>query len=182
MTDVVSQNYATALFGLLAPSDREEAMGAMASILEDMREEPDFARLLTSRGISLAERRDVLDNVYGKRYGNIPHFLPFLKVVSDHHRLGRLQTIYDAFRSLHHAELGVKEGIAYSAERLSQEELDAISQSVSTRIGTPVSLHNVIDHRLLGGVKVAVDGKVFDGTLVSKLRSMASTLKGGIPS
>lgn len=182
MTDGLSQNYANALYGMLEPGQRGEAMEALGLVLDQLHGEADFARLLSSRNLSLQEKRDVIDEVFGPRFAHIPHLVSFLKVVSDHHRIGHLDAIYTAYRSLYHADLGVLEGIAYSAERLSPEQMEAIEQGIQTRIGCKVSLRNIVDHNLLGGVKVAVDGKVFDGTLASKLQAMRSGLKGGIQS
>ena len=178
--DELSHNYAFALYDMLSPKERETAMDALAAIVEDLQEEEQLRKLLSSYNFSRAEKAQVLDAVYGKRFANVPHLLPFLKVVSDHHRFADLPKIYVAYRSLVHDSLGVKEGIAYSAERLSKEELASLEKAIAVRLGSQVSLTNIVDHKLLGGVKVAIDGKVFDGSLASKLEGLHQKLKGGV--
>lgn len=182
MTNELCQNYASALYGMLSPSEREEAVVALSSVVKDFKEEPAFEKLLSSYSVSAEEKRRILEDVYGKEFAKLPHFIPFLKVVSDHHRLRLLPDIYLAYRSLVHEANGVKEGIAYSAVRLDEKELRSIEEGIGKKIGCKVSLTNIVDHRLLGGVKVAVDGKVFDGSLANKLAGLHRTLHGGIPS
>ena len=182
MTNELCQNYASALYGLLTPEQRDLALDALSFVTKNLKEEEGFEKLLCSYAVSAEEKRRVLEEVYGKKFANLPHFISFLKVVSDHHRLNQLPDIYIAYRSLVHEALGVKEGLAYSAARLSDKELSSIEEAIAKKLGCKVSLTNIVDHNLLGGVKVAIDGKVFDGSLANKLAGLHRTLHGGNPS
>jgi len=177
--DERTQNYAQALYSLLTSSEREQALEALRQICVDFQNQPQFARLLRSYSLSASERKSVLLQTYGKAYSSIPHLLSFLQVLCDHHRMGELPGITRDFASLLNADTGVKEGLVYSAEKLSKEQLKDLEEAFAKRLGSKVSLSNVVDHRLLGGVKVAIDGKVFDGSLASKLEGLHRTLKGG---
>ena len=174
------RNYAIALYELLEAKDRERVLTAFSSILEDLRKEPSFEKMLRSYNLSLEEKRAALDEVYGKKYPELPHLISFIKVISDHHRIADLPKIYREFRSMVYGDIGVKEGYAYSAEVLTADQLRSIEDAIGNKIGSKVSLTNIVDHNLLGGVKVAIDGKVFDGTLASKLQGLRRQLKGGI--
>lgn len=182
MTNEVCQNYASALYDLLSPSQRDDALQALGSLIASLRENAEFQKFLCSYAVSAEEKRKALDDVFGKPFSPIPHLLSFLKVISDHHRFGLLPEIYSAYRALVHEAEGVKEGLAYSATRLDEDQLAAVEAAVAKKLGCKVCLTNVVDHRLLGGVKVAIDGKVYDGTLANKLAGLHRTLHGGIPS
>lgn len=177
--DDVCLNYANALFSSLSPKERIDALHALEGFQEALYEDRQFFELLRSYNLSASEKRDVIKRVYGKPFSSIPHLIPFLYVVSDHHRIQDFPKILNAYRTLVNEELGVKEGIVYSAEKLSKKRLGEIEEAIGKRIGSKVSLHNIVDSRLLGGVKVAVDGKVFDGSLSSKLEGLTRNLKGG---
>ena len=178
--DELSTNYATALHGMLDPKQREVALSELGAICAEIDQNEAFRRLLCSRSISIAEKQKALEDIYGKRLAS-PHLLSFLKVLVAHHRINRLHDVLSSYRSLIHEDLGVKEGIAYSASKLSEEQLSSISEALAKRIGSKVSLSNVVDHRLLGGVKVAIDGKVFDSSLQAKLGDLQRKLQGGNP-
>ena len=178
--DELSTNYATALHGMLSPKQREEALSELEAICGDIDQNESFRRLLCSRSISIQEKQKALEGVYGKRI-KTPHLLAFLQVLISHHRINRLHDVLASFRRLIHEDLGVKEGIVYSAGKLSSAQLASITDAVAARLGSKVSLHNVVDHRLLGGVKVAIDGKVFDSSLQAKLADLQRKLQGGNP-
>ena len=173
------QHYADALFSSLSPKERKEALSALEAFTDRLLSDPDFFELLKSYNLTAKEKRDVISRVYGKTFSSIPHLIPFLYVVSDHHRMRDFPKILSCYRSLVNEEEGIKEGIVYSAERLSKERLEKIEEAIGKRLGSKVSLHMVIDSHLLGGVKVAVDGKVFDGSLEAKLQGLTRNLKGG---
>lgn len=178
--DELSTNYATALHDMLSPSQREEALAELEAICGDIDQNESFRRLLCSRSISILEKQKALESVYAKRI-KTPHLLAFLKVLVSHHRINRLHDVLSSYRSLIHEDLGIKEGIVYSATKLSASQIASINDAIATRLGSKVSLSNVVDHRLLGGVKVAIDGKVFDSSLLAKLGDLQRKLQGGNP-
>ncbi|MCF0113484.1 MAG: F0F1 ATP synthase subunit delta, partial [Bacilli bacterium] len=51
--------------------------------------------------------------------------------------------------------------------------------ALQKRVGGKVELKNEVDHTLLGGVKVALEGKVYDGTLRGKLNELQRQLQQG---
>ena len=175
------QHYADALFSSLSPKERKEALTALEAFTDRLLSDPDFFELLKSYNLTAKEKRDVISRVYGKTFSSIPHLIPFLYVVSDHHRMRDFPKILSCYRSLVNEEEGIKEGIVYSATKLSASQIASINDAIATRLGSKVSLSNVVDHRLLGGVKVAIDGKVFDSSLLAKLGDLQRKLQGGNP-
>lgn len=105
--------------------------------------------------------------------------IPFLKLLYEKHLISHFEDIATEFISLCNDELGIKEGIAYSAAPLSKEKLTKIEKALSNKLGAEVSLENRVEKSLLGGVRVFVDGKVFDASLSGKLESLRNSLLVG---
>ena len=97
--------------------------------------------------------------------------------ISAHHRFLGFKQIQEGFLALVHEDLGIKSGVAYSADKLTASELNAIKEALGKRLSSRVELRNVVDPSLLGGVKVAIDGKVYDGTIRSKLIDLSRELR-----
>ena len=182
MQDELCLNYASALYGMLEPDARPLAMDALEAVCRDLKQEQGLSSLLSSYNLSRQEKQEVVERIYGKKFAKIPHFISFLKVIIDHHRIQKMPGINAAFRTLVHEDLGVKEGIIYAASALSKEQIASIEGAIAKSIGSKVSLTLTVDHKLLGGVKVYVDGKVYDGSLSTRLARMRRTLKGGTQS
>lgn len=173
----VYANYAQALYSLADPSalpDYEQAMEEIRLLFE---KEPAFLRLLSGYTLGNQEKEKLIDQVFSS-FG-LPYLLDFLKLLSAKHRISHFDEIEEAFASLCHERFKVKEGIAYSAVPLSKEQLSSIEEALSKKLGAKVRLRNQVDQVLLGGVKVALDGKVYDGSLRSKLLGLKKSLEGG---
>ncbi len=170
-------SYASALYSLLDGREREQYLSALKGIKEDFEREKELFSLLCSYAINQKEKETILQ----KLYGNIPlkHLLPFLNLLCKKHRIIRFCEVFDAYSSLCNEERNIKEGTAYSAVALSNEQLSQIEAALSKRIQGKVQLKNILDPSLLGGVKVALDGKVYDGSLRGKLAELKKQLKGG---
>ena len=63
--------------------------------------------------------------------------------------------------------------------KLTPEALSSIEKALQKRVGGKVELKNEVDHTLLGGVKVSLEGKVYDGTLRGKLNELQRQLQQG---
>ena len=170
----LAKNYAAALYGMIDLSKQEEYLSALREIDKAMKENADLRRALTSYSIEAAEKEKLIDSMCGAF--KLPHLSEFLKVISRHHRFSAFPSIVSCFASLVNESLGVKEGVAYSAVKLSAPELSSIQKALEKRLKTRVELKNVVDPNLLGGVKVALDGKVYDGTIRSRLLELSQRL------
>ncbi|MCQ2742754.1 MAG: ATP synthase F1 subunit delta [Bacilli bacterium] len=175
--DGVENNYARALYDLVEADKRSDYKEAIENIADVLKNDADAFRLFSSYSISKADINKIADKVFGA-YG-LPYLADFMKVVIAHHRISSFSLIASEFVSLVNESQGVKEGIAYSAEKLSKEQLEKISEALTNKLGHKVHLKNVVDHHLLGGVKVALDGKVYDGSLRGRLEGMKKQLLSG---
>ena len=75
--------------------------------------------------------------------------------------------------------LNIKEGIIYSTEKLSNEDIENVEKKFKEILSNDVELENQIDEKLIGGYKVVIEDKVFDGSIKNKLEFMKLSLKQG---
>ena len=170
-------SYASALYSLLNEKERHEYLSALSDIKKDFENQKELFSLLCSYAVSQKEKETILQKVYW----NIPlkHLLPFLNLLCKKHRIIHFCEVFDAYSSLCNEEMNVKEGIAYSVSPLSKDQLGEIEKALGKKAGGKIKLKNILDPSLLGGVKVALDGKVYDGSLRGKLAELKKQLKGG---
>ena len=119
----------------------------------------------------------MLERIYGPL--GLPRLLPFLCLLVKKHRIASFDDIESCFASLCDEASSTTRGIVYSASPLSREELTSIEASLGKKTSAEVKLRNVVDPSLLGGVKVSLGDKVYDGSLKGKLDNLAKQLKGG---
>ena len=171
------QAYASALYSLLEEKERPSYQNALSSIGKDFAENPSFLRLLSSYQIGYEEKKKMLERIYGPL--GSPRLLPFLCLLVKKHRIASFDDIESCFASLCDEASSTTRGIVYSVSPLSREELTSIEASLGKKTSAEVKLRNVVDPSLLGGVKVSLGDKVYDGSLKGKLDNLAKQLKGG---
>ena len=174
----VAKNYAKALFELVEEDKRNEYGLALKSLKKDFKENPDFYSLLCSYSLSMKEKKELAKKVIAPCY-KLPYFYDFVLTLISHHRIDIYSDIVKAYSSLLNASIGVKEGLLYTAQALDEKTINKIEDSFSKRLGYKVELEMVVDPSLLGGVKVALDGKVYDGSLRERLLDLKKHLLQG---
>ena len=105
------------------------------------------------------------------------NIISFIKVIIDNHRVNEIQTIFKEFHTMCNEHLGIEEGIVYSVIELSDEQIKEIEEAISKRKKVKVELQNIIDERLIGGIKVVVHDHVYDSSLLYKINSLKKGIR-----
>jgi F-type H+-transporting ATPase subunit delta len=177
MENSIYANYAYAFFDLVRDRELDAYSGAVKSIKEDFADNPEFLRLLSSYIIDKSELHRIVEEVYGKY--SLPYLMDFMKVLVDNRRIAHFEEIAKCFVSLANEKLGIGEGIIYSSLKLDSEAVGRIESAFAKKLSKRVSLRNVVDPSLLGGVKVALEGKVYDGSVRNRLFELQKHLLSG---
>jgi F0F1-type ATP synthase delta subunit len=107
-------------------------------VLLSLRKEPSLAGCLASYAVPKQENFRLIDEVYGK----IPlkSLTSFLKVLVDHHLMDHFEDVELAYRHLANLELGIKEGLVYSASALSPEDIELLKCTLEEKLQAKVRL------------------------------------------
>ena len=101
----------------------------------------------------------------------------FLGVLAQNRRLGHLGDIIRAFRAIAAAQRGEVTAEVTSAHALTDAQLDALKTKLTAREGRTVKLHSKVDPDLLGGLVVTIGSKRIDGSIRTRLNSLAQAMK-----
>lgn len=173
MNDLTSR-YAEALFLLKKESNKLlEAQQEVKELIKIIKDNPDFLILLDSSYVNKEERISTVDKVFVSVDEEIKNLI---KVVIENNRALYLLGIFEDFNSLVNEYRGVKEGLVYSTEALSEAKLKKLTAAISKKENHPLELKNIIDPTLIGGVKVVINDHIYDGSLKHSLEQMKSAL------
>ena len=174
MNESLAKNYAEALFSLSLDNnnylDLQKEMKALKQILLDNKE---FVSLLCSSFLSLEEKEEIIDKVLGEFNEDIKSLL---KVICKNRRAAIVMNVIEEFNSLVNHKRGILEGLVYTIYPLKEKELSEIEKRISDIEKVPCELKNIIDATIIGGVKVAINGHVYDGSIANKIEQMRLTL------
>jgi F-type H+-transporting ATPase subunit delta len=170
--------YATALFQLARDEKQLDAVGAsLASLKQALAESDDLRKLTTSPVISRGEAAAAVAGV-ASSMGLDPLTAKFLGVLAHNHRLVQLGNVIRAFTLLAADHRGETTAQVTSAHPLDDGQVAAIKSNLKSRLGRDVAVDLSVDPAILGGLVVKVGSQMIDGSIRTKLNTLAQAMKG----
>ena len=98
-------------------------------------------------------------------------------VWAQNRRLSQLPAVIRAFRQIAAAQRGEVTAEVTSAHALSDAQIDQLKQKLTAREGRTVKITTNVDPDLLGGIVVTIGSKRIDGSIRTRLNSLAQAMK-----
>jgi F-type H+-transporting ATPase subunit delta len=173
----VGRRYAKALFELGREAGEFEAVGRDLRGVAQAFDDPAVARMVGLATLDGRARRAMVSQV-SARLGLSRLLGNFLGVLAANNRLQELGTIEREYQRLEDRALGRVRARVRSARPLSDESWQRINEVFERQSGKQVIAEVGVDPELLGGVVVEVAGRVFDGSLRTRLERLERSLAG----
>ena len=145
----------------------EEMHGELTEIGALLKSEPAFLKLLCSRAIERENRIQVVEDTFGGRAH--PYIVNFMKLLVEKERADCLPDCIQWFHRRHNEDLGIVEAHVVSAVELTENDLEALRQKLEKLSKRKVTVDARVDPALIGGVRVEMDGRLYDNTIQNKL-------------
>lgn len=164
----IDKEYAAALFELAAEENKtEEYLKELRGIKEIISENPEYLEFLGSPALALSERLDAIDSAFSSQVNE--YTLSFLKLLCENGRIRVLESCIDEFAKLCMFVSNTAEATVFSAVELSSQQRERVVAKLEKVIGKSIKPTYIIDESLIGGLKVEVEGKTFDGSIKHRL-------------
>ena len=162
------REYAEALFTLAVEENScEEYLDSLGTIKNLFEENLDYIEFLNSPAITLSERLASIDEAFD---GRMPQYVvSFLKVLCENGKMRTIPSCIDEFERLARAFSNRVIATVYSAVELNDEQKGAVCKKLETLTNKRIDPIYIIDESLIGGMKIEVDGKTFDGSIKHRL-------------
>lgn len=169
------KEYATALFMLASECDqKKEYYAALLTAKNAICGEAEYLELLASPGIPKEERLSVLEAAFSAVLPE--HVLSFLQLLCEKGHIRSLADCTEEYKRLLDASERVPVAHVVSAVALTDAEKEAIGVKLEKMSGHKVTLTCSIDEKLLGGVRIEMDGKVLDHSLRTRLQEVKDVI------
>jgi F-type H+-transporting ATPase subunit delta len=169
--------YAMALFDLADETGALDAVRAdLMSLKSAWGESADLRRLATSPVIAADDQFRGLSAIADKAKFHATT-KKFLGLLAQNGRARDLPAVIVGFDALYAKKAGVVAAEVVSAAPLSAAQMKSIQSTLRASLGKDPEMSARVDPSILGGVKVKVGSKLFDGSLKTKLDQMKYALK-----
>lgn len=172
---MVAKRYASALFQIAKEqqilSTVEEELRVVKEVLQYNKE---LQAVLKSSKLTKDQKKDIIKTSFASVS---VYVLNTLMILIDRHREDEIVEVVNQFTQLSNDELGIAEAEVYSIRPLTAVERDAISTTFAAKIGKKsLKIENIVDSDLLGGIKLRIGNRIYDGSLRGKLNRLERKL------
>ena len=170
--------YASALFDLASEAGTVTAVESDLDRLEAaLAESAELRALIRNPEVSRDQLGKVMSGI-GAHLGLADLTKNFLGVLAANRRVADLPATIRAFHAIAAAQRGEVTAEVASAHALTDEQLAALETRLRAREGRTVKFKTRVDPDLLGGLVVTVGSKRIDGSIRTRLNSLAQAMKG----
>ena len=170
--------YASALFDLASEAGTVTAVESDLDRLEAaLAESAELRALIRNPEVSRDQLGKVMSGI-GAHLGLADLTKNFLGVLAANRRVADLPATIRAFHAIAAAQRGEVSAEVASAHALTDEQLAALETRLRAREGRTVKFKTRVDPDLLGGLVVTVGSKRIDGSIRTRLNSLAQAMKG----
>lgn len=172
----VGIRYATAMFEIATEKDvlsqTAQELELVLKVVEDSNAQ---IEVFKHPKMTNAQKKDFVKEAFSKDVSQ--DTLNLLYVLIDNGRINDLFHVVDNFKELVDEQQGVAEAIVTSVKPLSDEEKQAINDVFSKKAGKEkLRIENVVDKDIIGGIKVRIGDRVYDGSIARQLEKIQKTM------
>lgn len=168
----VARRYAGALFQAARAGEMVRAVETdLGAVVDALRSNPEFRHFTMTPLVGRDDKTTIFQNVFGDKVTSLT--MQVLRLMIERGREADLESVHAEFVKLRRSEDGIVFATVTSREPLTPEQKVALVEKVELRIKKKIEPEFVTDVRVIGGVKVAYDNYVLDGTVrgsIGKLR------------
>ena len=172
----IARRYARALLDL-ADKGNEEKWGVELDRLAAMVEAPELIERLASPELSEQSRQEAMAKIAERLDLSFP-LRSFAVVVARHGRVREIGAIAESYRELLDQRMGRERATITFALQPSDAEVGRVVAGLESIVKLKIIPTVKVDAALLGGVTAALGGKIYDGSLATRLAEAKRRLAG----
>ena len=163
--------YGQSLYDLAAEENlTDEILGEMEVVKEIFKENPDYVTLLSEPSVPKHERLQLVDQAFD---GSLqPYLMNFIKILIEKGLLREFSACQKRFRKSYNEAHGIAEALVTTAVALSSDQVTQLQEKLEKISGKTIVLKQKTDPSVLGGVRVDLEGQLFDGTVKGRLSEL----------
>jgi F-type H+-transporting ATPase subunit delta len=175
---LVADRYAKALLDLaISENAVDEYQNELIAVSEVFETEKDFTAFLHSPQKDLPAKKSLIIHVFKEQVTK--NIFNLLLLLLDKKRIESLQDICSAYVKMADEHQNILNITVTAALPLTKEQIDSISEKfMAIYHGSSVKITVKTDNSLIGGIKVTLGDKLYDGTVKGQLSKMQSAVAG----
>lgn len=179
MAMAVANRYARALADAVAHGgDYRGVLAELTNFIAAYRESSELREVFDSPAVPPPVKANLLEAILA-RITVSPMNRNFLRILLANYRMGQIEEVGEAFRTIANARMGIVRVKIDSAAGLSEAEGEALRARFEELTRKQVELEFHLDPGLLGGIRAQIESTVYDGSIRGDLDRIRQQLMAG---
>jgi F-type H+-transporting ATPase subunit delta len=164
----VAKRYATALFQVAKEQNiLEQVENELITVKTVFQENKELLSLLNHPKVSTVTKKTLIKDSFTNV--SVP-VLNVLLILIDRHRQAAIPEVVDFYIEEANNARGIADAKVFTVRELTGDEKSTLSQVFAKKVGkTSLRIQNIIDPKVLGGVKLRIGNRIYDGSVSGKL-------------
>jgi F-type H+-transporting ATPase subunit delta len=174
--EAIASRYALALYKIASEDHALEAyLSALEKTIDALAITPELLSFLHNEFYSRDNKLKIIDTFFS----TFPALtIPSLcKVMLEKRRIKYFKAALTASLQLIEESLKQQQGTVYSVTPLSSEQITSLETSLTQHLSKKITLRNEINLSLIGGMRIVIQGKVYDASIQEKLANLKQRLQ-----
>ncbi|PGS52707.1 F0F1 ATP synthase subunit delta [Bacillus sp. AFS041924] len=166
--EIVAKRYANALFELATEQNLVETVEHDLQVVKkEYVGNLELNKFIQHPGVTKESKKSVLNDTFASISETV---LNLVCLLVDRGRVSIIPNLVTEYVKIANETRNIADATVYSVTAMSSKELDKIGALFASKLGkNSIRLKNEIDPSLIGGYKVRVGNRIFDGSLKNKL-------------
>tara|TARA_B110000263_G_scaffold73192_1_gene63991 strand:- start:2099 stop:2626 length:528 start_codon:yes stop_codon:yes gene_type:complete len=132
-----------------------------------------FRLIFITKKINLNKKVDIIHNTLNM-FSSLT--VEFLTIIINNNHSHDLLNIISKFNHLSESHIGINKVDIITATKLSEEEVNSLSQKINGILNNSPSVNNITDPNIIGGIKLRVGNNIFDNSVSYQINQLKKTL------
>lgn len=171
-----ARTYGDALYELSRDEGlSEQILSDLQGTLAVFKETPEYRKLLSEPSLPRDERCALISEAFR---GQVHLYtLNFLRILTERSLIGAFQDCVLRFRERYNEDNGIAEASVVSAVPLTEDQKARLLSKLTEITGKRISLREETDPALLGGIRLTMENREFDGTVRGRIDALSRALR-----
>jgi F-type H+-transporting ATPase subunit delta len=181
LNNIVSKRYANALIDISFEEKEIENIYSQFKKFIDYYNDNcnlDFKEYIGLPFIDKKERIDTI-NILSKDLSLNEILNNFLSLLVENERINILNNIFKEFIKIKNEKNGIVNMTIISGQKIKDGDLAVLKEKIEKTLNKKIILEENISSNTIGGFLININGKIFDGSLMTQIKNISAFLKQG---
>ena len=173
MSDIKVE-YGGALSDLAFEEKREDAvLESVRAVKKVIADNPDYIKFLAAPNISREEKLNAVEEAFG---GIDEYVKSFLKIMTERGYAFFIVECLEEYERLYFSNKNISVAKVLCASELSEAQKAALKTNLEKKTGKKIEFEFVLSPEIIGGIRILIDGELFDGSIKGRLDDLREKL------